>query len=79
MGQNSGYLVKTQSGKQGRTYHNKGLINGKVPVYLVMCHICGGEGEHTSDCGATIGGFSMQSDKPILCKPETLKIIGFVD
>ena len=30
----SGYLVKTKSGKVGRTIHEKGLINGKVPVYL---------------------------------------------
>jgi hypothetical protein len=30
----SGYLVETKSGKQGRTYHYKGLINGKVPVYI---------------------------------------------
>ena len=31
---NSGYLVTTKTGLKGRTYHNKGLINGKVPVYL---------------------------------------------
>ena len=30
----SGFLVETKSGKKGRTYHNKGLINGKVPVYV---------------------------------------------
>lgn len=30
----SGYLVETRSGKRGRTYHTKGLINGKVPVYF---------------------------------------------
>ena len=34
MSRNSGYLVETKSGKEGRTYHNKGLINGKVPVYI---------------------------------------------
>ena len=79
MGKNSGYLVKTKSGLAGRTYHSKGLINNKVPVYLVMCSICGGEGEHTSDCGATIGGFSMVSDRAILCEQDSLKMIGFVD
>lgn len=30
----AGYLVETKTGKKGRTYHSKGLINGKVPVYL---------------------------------------------
>jgi len=29
-----GYLVEHKSGKTGRTYHSKGLINGKVPVYM---------------------------------------------
>jgi hypothetical protein len=31
---NSGYIVETKDGKKGRTYHSKGLINKKVPVYL---------------------------------------------
>lgn len=34
MNNNSGYLVETKKGKKGRTYHLKGLIKGKVPVYL---------------------------------------------
>jgi len=34
MNTNSGYLVKTKSGKTGRTYSSKGLVNDKVPVYL---------------------------------------------
>lgn len=34
MKNNSGYLVKHTNGKTGRTYHEKGLINGKVPVYF---------------------------------------------
>lgn len=29
-----GHLVTTKSGKSGRTYHSKGLIGGKVPVYI---------------------------------------------
>jgi len=44
-----GYLVETSDGRKGRTFHSKGLINGKVPVYLetkpfqysdkgVLCH-----------------------------------------
>jgi len=29
-----GRLVITKDNKKGRTYNEKGLINGKVPVYL---------------------------------------------
>lgn len=32
--ENSGYLVETPLGSRGRTYHSKGLVNGKVPVYI---------------------------------------------
>jgi hypothetical protein len=31
---NSGYLIKTKTGKLGRTFHSKGMINNKLPVYL---------------------------------------------
>ncbi|MEL7586627.1 MAG: hypothetical protein AAGU19_07920 [Prolixibacteraceae bacterium] len=51
----AGYLVETKDGKKGRTYHNKGLINDKVPVYVT--------GE----------------EKPRLCAPDSLKVIGFID
>jgi hypothetical protein len=30
----AGYLVETKDGKKGRTYHSKGTVNDKVPVYL---------------------------------------------
>ena len=30
----SGYLVKTKRGKLGRTVHEKGVVGGKIPVYL---------------------------------------------
>lgn len=32
---NPGYLVETKTGKKGRTYHSKDMINGKVPAYLI--------------------------------------------
>ena len=35
MSKNSGYYVKTKSGKKGRTYHNKEMIKGKVQVFIV--------------------------------------------
>ena len=31
---NAGYIVKTKKGLVGRTFHSKGLINGKMPVYI---------------------------------------------
>lgn len=49
-----GYLVEHKSGKVGRTIHSKGLINGKVPVYI-------------------------EGQPPMLCKNESLKVIGFID
>jgi hypothetical protein len=64
MKENAGYLVETKDGKQGRTYHAKGLVNGKVPVYLL-------EGDTKirikfSDCA-------------ILCDPKSLTIQGYLD
>jgi hypothetical protein len=34
MSKDSGYLVKTKKGKQGRTYHIEGLVNKKLVVHL---------------------------------------------
>lgn len=34
MSKNSGYIVETKSGKQGRTYHREGLVNKKMVVHL---------------------------------------------
>jgi len=31
---NSGYLVETQKGKEGRTYHREGLVNKKMVVHI---------------------------------------------
>lgn len=60
---NPGSIVVTQKGKKGRTYNSKGIINGKVPVYMF---------ENNEVTG--------KSDKmAILCKPESLKVIGFID
>ena len=36
MSKDSGYLVKTKSGKEGRTYHRDGLINKKTVVYICV-------------------------------------------
>lgn len=34
MSKNSGYQVKTKTGKLGRTYHIEGLINKKMVVHV---------------------------------------------
>jgi len=34
MSKDSGYLVKTKTGKEGRTYHRESLVNGKMVVYV---------------------------------------------
>lgn len=31
----AGYLVKTKSGKTGRTYHHENVINGKYQVHCI--------------------------------------------
>lgn len=36
MSMNSGYLVKTKTGKEGRTYHKEGLVNKKMVVHLTI-------------------------------------------
>jgi hypothetical protein len=67
---NSGYLVETKTGKEGRTFHSKGMVNGKVPVYL--CE------ESMPD--NIIGSICIKySETAILCDPKTLKTIGFID
>jgi len=34
MSRDAGYLVKTKTGKEGRTYHRDGRVNDKVVVYV---------------------------------------------
>ncbi len=68
---NPGMLVETKSGKKGRTYNNKPLVYGKVPVYLAT------EMKETGIPGLQV--CSKFSDKGILCDPATLKMIGFID
>lgn len=51
---NAGYVVETQSGLRGRTWHDRELINGKVQVQL-------------------------DNGQKMLCSPDKLKTIGFID
>lgn len=66
---NAGYIVKTKSGKIGRTYHNKGMINGKIPVYIAT--------KKRNDYGHWT--ILEVAETPILCNPKTLKGLGFID
>ena len=71
---NSGQLVKTKDGKIGRTYNSKGLINGKIPVYLAISF------ERLPVKGGAFEDFpSEYSEKAILCDPKTLKPFGMID
>jgi len=54
----SGYLVETKTGKQGRTYHREGLVNKKTVVHVEQ------------ENGTVV---------KILCTPDTLKVIGYID
>lgn len=67
-------MVETKDGKKGRTFHSKGLVNEKVPVYLAT-------EEKTYDKGTKheITIPVAYSDTAILCEPSTLKRIGFID
>ena len=60
---NPGIIVETQKSKKGRTYNSKGLINDKVPVYLFEENVITGK---TSATG-------------VLCRPDTLRILGYID
>ena len=68
---NPGYLVMTKNNKKGRTYHNKELVNGKVPVYLC-----------TKEVPTKIPGHTVcteYSDQAILCDQNSLTIMGYID
>lgn len=69
---NSGLLVETKYGKQGRTFNNKGIVNGKVPVYLATKFT-----EFKDDPELKIA--IEFEETAILCDPATLKQIGFID
>lgn len=51
--------------------HEQYLVSER---YKKQCHICGGQGEHTSDCGATMF-IDLRPDEEGICpeckKPET--------
>jgi len=59
MSRDSGYLVKTKTGKEGRTFHREGLLNDKLIVHVKV----------------------EEEDKEVkmLCDPQTVEIIGYVD
>ena len=60
---NPGSIVVTKKGKKGRTYHSKGIINGKVPVYMFTNNVI----------------TSKPDAHAVLCRPESLSVIGFID
>lgn len=65
----AGYIVTTKTGKLGRTYHYRGLINCKVPVFLAD--------EIKQENGIEVP--ITYSDRAMLCDSKTIKITGFID
>lgn len=66
---NSGKLVITKNDQVGRTFDSKGLINGRVAVYLATAFKKQYDFEFPTE----------YSDKAILCEPSTLKVFGYLD
>ena len=52
---NTGYVVKTKSGKTGKIFHNEKFINDKIIVHV------------------------DNYEKPVLCDPNTIEIVGYFD
>jgi hypothetical protein len=63
MSKDSGYQVETKGGIKGRTYHREGLVSCEGKVTKKMVVHIEVEGK----------------DVKMLCDPETVKIIGFID
>jgi hypothetical protein len=68
---NPGHLVQTKSGKVGRTFNRDPEVDGKIPVYLA-------EDFTPKDIADGFEPKTFNGPK-LLCSPETLKIIGFID
>lgn len=75
---NSGYIVETKEGKLGRTYHSKGLVNGKIPVYLAT-ELREFLANPKDPNGKKFTVAVAYSDQAILCDPNSLKSIGMID
>jgi hypothetical protein len=69
MKKNSGTIVMTKNGEMGRTYNSKGLVEGKVPVYIATEFFYVGETKFPKVC----------KEQAILCDPLSLETIGFID
>lgn len=67
---NPGYAVKLSDGRTGRAYHNKGLVNGKIPVYLDKDTVTGKHGHSIA---------ISYREQAILCRKETVTIVGYID
>lgn len=64
-----GFIVKTKSGKVGRTVHGQPFVNDKIPVYLAI------EGIKNKSRFGYADSFSKNA---ILCDPKTLQQVGFI-
>ena len=64
-----GKIVKTKSGKIGRTFNAKGVMNGKVPVFLV-------ESVEQPTGRSENDRFVKYAATAMLCDPAGLVVIG---
>lgn len=66
----SGCIVKTKTGKIGRTYSSNELVNGKAMVYLA------------DKAQTNIEGINLPisyNGGRLLCDPKSLQILGYID
>lgn len=75
MSKNSGIIVQTKNGLLGRTFNNKLALDGKVAVYLYKTI----EVENDGTIDATRLSEQELQEMPILCDPETLTVLGYID
>ena len=71
---NSGYIVELRNGLIGRTYHSKGTIRDKVPVFIAVEF-----SEQLLVDGKPFKTPLYYAINAILCSPKNLKIIGNID
>lgn len=74
MKKNPGRIVKTLSGKTGRTYDIKPDINGKVQVFIGKTFI-----PLYGDQGSKMALPVDFEESGILCDPDKLTTIGYID
>lgn len=69
----TGKIVELKDGRTGRTFDYKGLVNGKVPVYLTKSTRV-----YKTDKISWVIPEDFQ-EQAILCDPSKIKVTGLID